>query len=196
MKYLFVDIDGVIINGFDYEESKRKPWYITIDSDLGIKYTQISDFFFSKEFKEVLVGKKDLKIEISRYFENRHIFADVDVFVNYWFKNDSNLNLKVINDICKSSADKKYLVTIQENYRAHYLWEVIGLKKHFDGMLFSGSIGYLKDDKMFYHSINQQLNIAIGTDRVTFFDDNPDFVKVAKECGWNSILYTGEQLIK
>lgn len=139
-----------------------------------------------------LIGKKDLKIVVGKYFERNNIYLDVKEFIDYWFENDSHLNKNVLNTINRIKVDKKYLVTIQEKYRANYLWEVIDLKQYFDGMLYSGDIGYLKDDTRFYSSINQKLGINLMKDSVSYFDDNPKFVQMANKCGWNSWVFEGD----
>lgn len=192
MNFLFVDIDGVLINGFHYDEKKRFVWYKNIDMDLGISYQQIASFFSSRDFTDALVGKENLKTVLNRYFEKNMIYFDVEEFISYWFTKDSHLNLDVLKSIIHIKADRKYLVTIQEQYRANYLWEVLGLKKYFDGIFYSGDIGYLKDESEFYLTINQRLDIDFTKDSVRYIDDNPKFVKIASENGWNSTLFKGK----
>ena len=191
MKFLFIDIDGVLINGFDYDENKRLAWYENIDVDLGISYQQIAPFFSSRDFVDALIGNKDLKTIVNRYFEENNICLDVEEFISYWFVKDSHLNMDVLNSINQIKADRKYLVTIQEQYRAHYLWEVIGLKQYFDGIFYSGDIGYLKDEAQFYSTINQRLEIDFEKDTIRYIDDNPEFVQMANKNGWNSTLFEG-----
>lgn len=160
--------------------------------DLGISYQQITSFFSSRDFTDALVGKENLKTVLNRYFEKNMIYFDVEEFISYWFTKDSHLNLDVLKSIIHIKADRKYLVTIQEQYRANYLWEVLGLKKYFDGIFYSGDIGYLKDESEFYLTINQRLDIDFTKDSVRYIDDNPKFVKIASENGCNSTLFKGK----
>ncbi len=185
MRYLFFDVDGVIIKGWNFSEGKRKLWYENIHNDFNIDYVAIRDFFNSNIFVDVLRGKYDLIDSIGHFFRHKDINIDATNFVRYWFEKDAFLDKPLLEWLSQIEG-MKCLATIQEHHRASYLWNDLGLRSFFSEIFYSGSIGYLKDEPAFFHYINTFCNIKFEQDEVLYFDDNPNFVETATSCGWKA----------
>lgn len=65
---IFFDVDGVLIDGWHADASRRKPWDATIEADLGIDRETFQHLFFgtvgARSFSrmvECVSGRSDLK---------------------------------------------------------------------------------------------------------------------------------------
>ena len=64
-------------------------------------------------------------------------------FVAYWFANDARVDGAVLNLVrdWRKGGGKAYLGTVQEHFRASYLWLALGLARHFDDIHYSAALG-------------------------------------------------------
>jgi len=88
--------------------------------------------------------KKDLKQCLSELISILNINLQVEELVNYWFKNDSAIDINFINLITELKKDHKmlYLATNQEKYRKNYVYQELGLNKYFNDIFCSGELGF------------------------------------------------------
>jgi putative hydrolase of the HAD superfamily len=121
--------------------------------------------------------------------------SDVGDFVQYWFRNDSNVNPDVLALVRpRAQGVATYMATGQEHHRAAYLWNDLGLSDAFDAISYSARLGFAKKDPAFFEAINRDLGIS-QRERPIFFDD-PEIVDVAAAKGWDAIRYTSVADIK
>ncbi len=195
---IFLDVDGVLIDGWHADPSRRKAWDATIERDLGIDRAHFQNAFFRTPtdaapslMYECLAGKRDLKSALQSVLPDAGYSGSVDRFVTYWFENDSNINTAVLNiakRLAQFSELQLYIATGQEHYRAAYLWHTLGFKAHFAGIFYSAKIGHLKNTAAYFDAINLSLSIT-GNDRPLFFDDTQEIVDQARSSGWDACLF-------
>jgi putative hydrolase of the HAD superfamily len=202
---IFFDVDGVLIDGWHGKPERRKRWDATIERDLGVDSKAFQEKFFGSPtagfpslMHACLSGACDLKEALARVLPSVGYEGSIDAFVAYWFANDSNVNcdvLDVVKRLARHANVELYLVTGQEHYRAHYLWNQLGFRQYFKDILYSAKLGHLKGTRAFFQTINTALDIA-PVERPLFFDDQEEIVRSAREIGWDAYVFdTVEDLL-
>lgn len=181
---LLFDIDGVL-NRADY-------FTVQYEKEFGIK-AEVFDNFFIDELPDLLVGKSKLEEIIPRYFESWKWKGNIDEFINYWFRNDVNIDLELIEIISelKRKNIKLGIASQQEFRRKDYLLNQTSLKDKFDLNYFSCDLGYLKTNSAFYEKI-----VSENQEEIYFWDDSIENIEVANQNGINGILYTDTKEFK
>lgn len=182
IKYLLLDIDGIVIH--------REMYFSTrFLQDYGVPEELVQPFF-QKEFKECIVGRADLKEEIQKYFSIWKWNKSVDELLQYWFEFESTKDEKVLDFVktLRSLGIKCYLQTKNEKYRVEYLWNVVGLKNYFDGVFASSALGYKKPDQEFWNKTWEQLGKPEKSD-VVAWDNEQEMIDSAIQFGFQGKLY-------
>ncbi len=195
---IFLDVDGVLVDGWHADPARRKPWDATIEQDLGVRRDVFQALFFGRRdggrpslMHECVRGAMDLKVALAGVLPEAGYFGSVDSFIDYWFTKDSNLNTDVLETVERLSAHKHvalYLATGQEHYRADYLWHKLAFKDYFAAIFYSARLGHLKNAAAFYEAVNVSLDIG-KTERPLFFDDQTDVVEAANRAGWDACVF-------
>lgn len=192
---IFFDVDGVIVDGWHADPALRKPWDEAIEKDLGVDRAAFEHLFFARPgapMIECVSGRRDLKEALAEVLPKTGYDGPVEDFMAYWFERDSNLNREVlacVEALAGIDGLELYLATGQEHYRARYLWNDLGLSRHFAEIFYSARIGCLKHEPRFFEAINADL--AIGPDESPlFFDDQPEIVALARKAGWDAVRFT------
>jgi putative hydrolase of the HAD superfamily len=109
--------------------------------------------------------------------------------VSYWFRQDSRLNHKLLDDLAsiRASRVKVYLATNQEHMRAKYLMEDLGLAGFVDGIYYSACLGCKKPDRAFFNQIVR--SFCIKPAQLLLIDDAIQNVIAAAEAGWNTLYW-------
>ena len=141
--------------------------------------------FFEKEFKLCLVGKADLKIEIKKYLKNWGWEKSIDDLLLYWFKSESIINKKIIDNIkqLRQKGINCYLCTNQEKYRVDYNFNTLGLNTYFNGIFYSAEIGHKKQVPEFWQKVYRAIKLP-DKKTILFWDNSEDKLKAAKDFGF------------
>lgn len=188
--FIFFDVDGVLIHGFHSDPRVRQRWDVHLEQELGISSTELTREFFEKDFLSVITGKEDLYSALERVLPKLNPEVSPRDLVDYWFANDGNINHELFDHVKTLAAQpdlKLFIATNQEAYRARYLWQILGFKDHFEDIFYSGRMGCLKRDPVFFAQINRTLDL--GQKNVIFFDDSADNMAPALAAGWDAVLY-------
>ncbi|WP_073053055.1 HAD family hydrolase [Kaistia soli] len=195
---IFFDVDGVLIDGWHADLALRKPWDATLTVDLGVDRAAFQSRFFGSAgqrseslMHQCVIGRRDLADALAEVLPEVGYHGRVEDFMGYWFEKDSNLNdevLRLVTALKQSGDVQLYMATGQEHHRAAYLWNELGLSRHFDGMFYSAALGYPKKDVRFFEAINQKLGIDAAR-RPLFFDDQPEIVASARNAGWDGTIF-------
>lgn len=182
-KILLLDMDGVVIK-------KSEVFSIRISKKLNISIENVLPFF-KNEFQLCLVGKANIKEELAKYAPKWGWKDSIEELLNFWFEGECGINSDLVDKIAQLRKDgyKIYLATNNEKYRVEYLWEIIGLKNHFDGVFSSADLGLKKPDPEFYLQVLRMLKGK--SEDVIFFDDDEENVESARRIGMDSHLYSG-----
>jgi putative hydrolase of the HAD superfamily len=180
-KAVLFDVDGVVVHKSYF--SRR------FSRDFGVPEEKIREFF-QNEMEQCIVGKADLKVEVSKYLKDWKWGKPVDELLSYWFNGEKEIDQKVL-EVVKKIREKEincYLASDQEKYRADFLLNNLDLGKLFDGHFFSCELGYEKSSQEFFEKVIQELGFA-KPDEIMFWDDDPKKVEVAKSVGIDARLY-------
>ena len=195
--YLMMDVDGVVVTqeSGTKDPTLRRAWDYVAQKRFGIDPSELNRVFFQPKFIDLLTGKLDLFDVLKQDLPVIGYVGSVDDFVDLWFSSDSRTDADLLTGVSRirdsRDCDGVYLVTNQEKYRASYLWNIVGLKNHFDGMFYSAQIGYMKTSLKFFSTVDSSLGINGHDHSVVFFDDMRRHIDVACMHGWEGFLYEG-----
>lgn len=151
--------------------------------------------FFRTEWRDFVLGKRDLKEHITSHPELWQWNGDADSLLDYWCKVEDIRNDPLIELIMQLGQRGLacYLATEQEKYRAAYMKDVMFpgvFKDHF----VTCDIGYTKSQPEFYMEVVRRLQAtqpSVASDQIVFFDDSQSKVEAALSTGINAQLYKG-----
>ena len=183
MTVLVLDCDGVVVKG--HREGGR--WDKHLARDLGIDTAALQERFFNPHWRSISLGEADMREVLAQVWPELDCAASADVFVEYWFSNDAALDDDVLAqvDAWRAAGGNAYLGTVQEHHRARYLWDTLGLKRHFDAIHYSAALGAWKPDAAFYERVHAELPVA-APGEVIFLDDVMKNVDAANAFGWRA----------
>lgn len=189
MKHILCDVDGVLINGYHVDPSKRVSWSVNLERDFGIPQHLMESIFFFGPFVQVMEGKISLVEGLESVMPQLGYSGDAQTLIDYWFKKDSNINAPFLDWVkSKESANCRFsLATNQEHMRANYLWSELGMKNHFDEIYYAAQIGFKKPSAEFFHHILDDLEMNPAD--IYLIDDCPKNVATAQSLGINGIVF-------
>lgn len=177
---------------------RRRPWDAALEADLGVDKEVFQRLLFCKPgpdrlspMEECLVGRRDLKEALADVLPQAGYAGSADVFMAYWFEKDANFNpdvMALVMDFASRSGIDLYMATGQEKHRAQYLWVDLGLRHYFKGIFYSAQIGHLKKEPAFFETIDRLLKVDTR-ERPLFFDDRSEVLEVARQVGWDAVLF-------
>ncbi len=190
---IFFDVDGVLINGYHYRPEKRICWDQNLERDLGIQSKDFVEKFIFEDFSnKVVLGQDSLYSALERFLPTINFHDTPQIVIDYWLRNDSHINydlLEIIKSLKTNSDIVLYISTQQAHDRAIYLMENLGFSEYFSDIFHTARIGFKKTDPLYYEEISKLLNIQDTDPTPILFDDTPNVIKTAKECGWNAYEY-------
>jgi len=184
---LVLDVDGVVVRG--HPEGGR--WDRNLTRDLGIAAETLQARFFRPYWRAIAVGEADMRQVLDGMWHELACTASPSTFVDYWFASDSQLDADVLAEVdqWRARGNQAFLATVQEHHRAKYLWETLGLQRHFDAMHYSAELGAAKPDVLFYEGIQAKLPVRMPGE-VLFLDDSLRNVEAASAFGWRARHFT------
>ncbi len=153
-KFIFFDVDGVLIDGYHYNAAHRKLWNINLEKDLGIPL-QTMEIYFRENWADVLVGRKDLTRSLRDFLHNKGHHENASDVMTYWFEKDSKINpdtWEIVTRLHQKKNCALYLATNQEHQRAAYLWNILNFKSMFQDIFYSGAMGVTKKRSAVFHA--------------------------------------------
>jgi putative hydrolase of the HAD superfamily len=181
-----LDVDGVLVDGRPVD---GKQWTLNLEEDLGVAPKVLVDEFFTKHWKEVVVGKRDLMGALSESLTAASLSVKTEELVRYWFSMDSRIVRSVYDD-CKAAKKQGipvFLATNQEHNRASYLMESMDLGSIVDGIIYSAQAGNQKPHPEFYSYASRV--VGFQPNQLLLVDDTAANIKGAHEAGWEAVLW-------
>jgi len=183
IKAVILDADGMVVHGERFSNRLEKRFGIP---------TTVTGKFFSNGFADCLVGRADLKKELSKQLGAWGWKQSVDDLLGFWFSDADTIidrRFQHVPESLQSYGIKVCLATNNEKYRTAYLSETKRLGTWFDKIFSSADMGVKKPDQAFFQKMIDELGFEKG--EVTFWDDDPGNIEGAKSFGVNAELYTG-----
>lgn len=184
IKALLLDADGVLFFHADKLFSER------LAKEHGVDADKLEDFF-TRIFPECLIGKRDLKAELSNHIEKWGWRGTVDDLLDYWFNYEHKVDQPLIDNIraLKQRGITSYVATNNERYRADWLFRSLNIDDSvFEKLFASGDLGYAKPDPRFFIFVMRDL-ISYRPDEILFWDDTAANVEAARSAGMAAELY-------
>lgn len=182
IRAVLYDIDGVLVPEGELYFSER----YSRDHDISVE--KLAPFFLD-EFIDCLVGKKDIKEELTRHLRGWGWMGSVDELLSYWFEAERRTDKRLLAHIgeLRARGVKCFIASHQERNRAEFLLDQVGLRGSFDGAYFSCYVGRLKDEPEFYERVFE--TAGFEPRETMFWDDNLQNVATASEFGLISRHY-------
>ena len=177
---ILFDVDGVLIHSmFHPDLSRRRRWDQHMKEDMGV---DPEDFvgFYKERFGPIIRDHKSIIPELAQFLPTIGYTGSPLTFLSYWLKNDTHLNLalvEAIKSLAKSPEIEVYLATNQEHLRAFYLWHNVGLSHVFRDIFYAARFGAAKPDKAFFEAVDTLLGPQ--SEPPLFFDDGQNNVDAA-----------------
>lgn len=189
---LMVDVDGVIVRP-DGKRGDNRRWDADLKADLGIDPADLQRVFFKPHWQEIALGRADLYERLRPALTQIAPNVPAEQLTAYWFRWDSDLNLALLEDLSalRAEGQRMHLATVQEHYRARYLWETLDLRARFDAMHYSADVGAAKPAEDFFRRVAARTG-AEPTSHL-LIDDSQANVEGAIAAGWRARLWTGAE---
>lgn len=183
-KAIIFDMDGMIVHGERFSKRLETTFDISIDT---------TNPFFKGPFQLCLVGKADLKKELERYLPQWNWQGNVNDLLSFWFSPEHNTihgEFESILSLLRGKGIVCCLATNNEKYRTENLVIERGIGKWFDEVFSSAYLGVKKPDQAFFEGVMKKL-APLQKEEVTFWDDDDENIKGAKDFGLQTEFYAG-----
>jgi len=182
IKAILFDVDGVLAQSESFATHLNRDYGITKEKTAA---------FFRNRFSECLVGKADLREELTEFAQQWGWRGSIDELLHYWFTCEHVTNEPLINAAqqLRKRGISCYIATNQEQYRTRYILDQMGFANKFDGMFSSSHIGYMKDNAAFFVYVLRKL-ASLPASEMLFWDDSAINVAVAREAGLHAEVYS------
>jgi putative hydrolase of the HAD superfamily len=189
---LFLDVDGVLING---RPSDGRNWAHDIQKDLGIDPKLLDEHFFSKHWSKIVTGQMGLRDALQESLPKIWPSASVEALLTYWFENDARLDTDLLSQVATVRANgvSVFLATNQEHLRASHLMNELGLSQHVDGMIYSAAVAAKKPEVAFYAACERVAGCAPS--EAILVDDTLANIGAARKSGWRALHWTGRETL-
>lgn len=182
-KVILFDADGVTLKdeGLFTDKLKQQGF---------IPSTEKTVPFFKGVFQDCLVGKADLKNELTKVIQDWGWQGTVDEIVDFWLSVGDDLNLEVLSFISKLKENNVacYMTTDQEKYRGQYLREKFG--DIFEDFFISGEIGSTKKEPRYFEHVYSKVKSRVSDkSEILFIDDMVHNVENAQAFGIDAIHF-------
>ena len=185
---LMVDVDGVIV-----VRPAGRRWAADLMADLGVDPADLQAAFFTPHWPAIVTGRARIEDHLPAALARIAPEVAAETLIAYWFEKDAILDQVLLDDLSalRATGVPMHLATVQDHRRADHLWNALGLKGRFDGLLHSALIGHAKPDPAYFDAVARRLDTAPAD--LLLLDDSPRNVAAAIGAGWQGRLWTGEQ---
>lgn len=181
-KAIIYDADGVLIHS--------EMFSVQLEKDYGISSDKLMPFF-KGAFKDCLIGKADLKVELEKVIADWGWTKSVDELLEYWFNSENHVDERIIESIkvLRGKGIICVLGTNQEQHRVDFMLSTMNFGEIFNHVYSSAEIGFKKPTVEFYQYIINSLKL--NPEEIMYFDDSQENVDAAKTLGVNAFFFDG-----
>ena len=182
IKVVIFDVDGMIVHGTRFSHRLAKKYNIPIET---------TEAFFNGVFQDCIIGKADLKQELTAYFPQWHWQGSLEEILNFWFDEKYNIIEERFFPLIEKLREKNikcYIATNNEKYRTENIVNERNLGKYFDGVFASYTLQHKKPEAKFFESILEKLT-NIKKEEILFWDDDAKNIEKAEVFGLKAQIY-------
>lgn len=181
MKVLMLDADGVLVRN-EAEDFVRDA---ALDLTLATARSRLS----AEQWKAIGTGRADLGEVLATVMPDREL---VERLIAYGMASETHIDPDMLAAVGRIRAGgvRIFLATNQENRRARYLMETLGLGREFDGILHSAGLGYRKPDAEYFAVARERAGVL--PEEIVFIDDSARNVDAARRAGWTATHWQGD----
>lgn len=193
---IFLDVDGVLIDGWHARPERRRRWDTTLQRDLGIDPEALSRALFQPlpdggppPIERCSLGQGAIEPLLAALLPDLGYAGGVEAFLDYWFSRDAAVNQEVLAlaRCLRARGAELHIATAQERRRADYLWQTLGFNRDFNRMFHTAALGLPKRDPAFFRAIDAQLGPAAAPPLMV--DDRAEVCDAARAAGWDACLF-------
>lgn len=180
IKAIIFDLDGMV----HITEERFSAW---ATRELNVDKTRLLEFF-NTDFKDCLVGKKDLKICLAKVLDECNWHGNEDDLMRHWFEY-GRLDMEMVGMIreLRKNGIKCILATNNEKYRMDFFRDTHGFDALFDRIITSVETGICKPKREMFDFILKEACAEKG--EILFCDDRVETIRLAGEYGFEDLLY-------
>jgi FMN phosphatase YigB (HAD superfamily) len=188
---LALDVDGVIL---DPQRGGRGPWQLAFGERFGVDAGRLDTTLFAGAWNDVITGARDVEAALAEALHELGWDMGVDAALQCWFEADFVVEPAVLAAATGWSelGIPLALVSNQEPRRARFLQERLATLLPVSGVAFSGDLGVVKGDPVFYDRAERVLGVVGFGHGVVFLDDTLRNVEAATRHGWKAVHFTKE----
>jgi len=187
IRALMLDVDGVLV-----VHPHPQGWSVRMEQDIGLSPTLLQSAFFAPHWDDIIHGRASLRVRLAPVLAEIAPGLSCEKLVAYWFAQDAHVQPSLLDDVARLRASglPVHLATVQEHERAKYLWETVGLNRHFDAIHYAADLGAAKPHPDFYRAIENRTSLPSAV--LMLVDDKLANIEAARALGWHGALWTGE----
>ncbi|MEI6533241.1 MAG: HAD family hydrolase [Candidatus Roizmanbacteria bacterium] len=188
-KAIVLDLDGVLIKGARFSDTLAERYNIQ---------NHVTKEFFVTTFQDCLIGKKDLKKELSSVISSWGWRGNVNQFIDVWFSGENVIDEEMtsILQIVRNDKVPIFVATNNEKYRTGYVRMLLD-ETLIEYVYSSADIGYIKPHFEFYETVRKSIQKKYPTvQQFVFWDDDKHNVEGALNAGFHSYFFQSNEQFK
>lgn len=192
MKVVIYDNDGMLTHSERFSD--------VYAAKMGLD-SSVTGPFFEGPFKECLIGKADLKEELSKVLQTWKWTGTTDELLEFWFSCGDDLNDEMFDSVRKLREQGMVvcLATNNERYRTAYLVEKFTYEEIFDEVFTAYDLGAYKQSDEGLEKIAEILRTKHAIEdraEVIFWDDREEHIENMNKHGFKGELYVNYENFK
>ncbi len=189
IKVIAWDFDGVLTRNI---VDGRFIWANDFEADTGQSREIFEEFVFGRDLDAILTGRQDLRDRVEAWAKSVGYAPGPDALLEYWFKKDAILDPMTLGlmDRIAQKGLRQVLTTNNENRRATFIENQLGLGSRVEHIFASGRMGVAKPDTEYFRTVTSTL--MVGANEILFIDDLAENISAAKAYGWQTMHFTDD----
>lgn len=189
ISHVFLDLDGVVRL---YDNSRL--FQLEEKYELE-KYTFFSYCFKREILEQAVTGNitdEVWKQSVIESFQTDYPDLPVQLFIDALWNSEYRINYELLDILKKKFSSSHFYLATNATTRLKNDLSKTDIMKYVDGIINSSDIGLKKPNGAFFEYLKDTVNGTFRT--MLFIDDSEKNVKMAKELGIRSFLYTGDNI--
>jgi len=188
---LALDVDGVTL---DSSFDKNPHWMTVVSAKFDIDAHLLRTELFERSWPDVVRGRQPIEVALAEVINKMGWTVSVEEILECWFEADYFLDNEMIEAVIDwaNQGARIVLATDQEHRRAEFLRSRLADVLPLSGFVYSGAIGYVKEEREFYPVADVEFGTSERVQSVVFVDDRIENIEVACRHGWRGFQFENQ----